>query len=185
MGGSIPRESVDRRESSVEDGNRQEEAQDERRSWSQVGEAGLNQWNSRVGEESDGHWQENIGQIWSQGTPSNEEEEDAPVPEVHEWTEDGTREAVDNWEEGSPVPSRRVNGFNPHDDDNVYSTELRELLSRSLALLFLPFSGAVRPVNGYSSLFQEKRLKSSSQWVSRESRQIDPVIYSEARPFPR
>ncbi|KAG8390554.1 hypothetical protein BUALT_Bualt01G0095500 [Buddleja alternifolia] len=59
--------------------------------------------------------------------------------QAHEaWRNDGSREAVDNWSEGPSdpprmrrsVPYRRVTRFHPPDDDNVYSMELRELLSR-------------------------------------------------------
>lgn len=61
------------------------------------------------------------------------------LPQSHNvWPDDGPREAVDTWSEGPTdpprmrrsVPSRRVTRFHPPDDDNVYSMELRELLSR-------------------------------------------------------
>ncbi|KZV55307.1 hypothetical protein F511_06784 [Dorcoceras hygrometricum] len=58
--------------------------------------------------------------------------------EEEAWRDDGSREAADNWSRGPSdpprmrisVPYRRVTRFNPPDADNVYSMELRELLSR-------------------------------------------------------
>lgn len=61
------------------------------------------------------------------------------LPQSHDvWPNDRPRETVDTWSEGPTdpprmrrsVPSRRVTRFHPPDDDNVYSMELRELLSR-------------------------------------------------------
>ncbi|KAJ0908392.1 putative transcription factor C2H2 family [Helianthus annuus] len=54
------------------------------------------------------------------------------------WHDDVSQEAIENWPEGPSDPPRmlhlgaagRVNTFHPPDDDNIYSLELRELLSR-------------------------------------------------------
>ncbi|MFS7957591.1 putative transcription factor C2H2 family [Helianthus anomalus] len=54
------------------------------------------------------------------------------------WHDDVSQEAIENWTEGPSDPPRmlhlgaagRVNTFHPPDDDNIYSLELRELLSR-------------------------------------------------------
>lgn len=70
------------------------------------------------------------------GDASGDEQQ---LPEAQEvWHEDSSREAVENWTEGLPdpprlrrsVPFRRFNRFHPPEDENVYSMELRELLSR-------------------------------------------------------
>ncbi|XP_073305678.1 uncharacterized protein [Primulina huaijiensis] len=81
--------------------------------------------------------QENSASAWpsellvTEDGRQNRLEEDA-------WRADGSREAVDDWSRGpsdpprmrTSVPFRRITRFNPSDDDNVYSMELRELISR-------------------------------------------------------
>lgn len=83
--------------------------------------------------------QENSVSNWASEAAVTEDGGQHRLPESHElWPDDGAREAVDNWSEGPSdpprmrrsVPSRRVTRFHPPDDDNVYSMELRELLSR-------------------------------------------------------
>ncbi|KAI4322338.1 hypothetical protein L6164_022043 [Bauhinia variegata] len=73
---------------------------------------------------------------WPQEILGNEGEENSHMQEAPAmWQEDGGfQEAVENWlggpsdHEGAPVG--RIHGFYFPDDDNVYSVELRELLSR-------------------------------------------------------
>ncbi|XP_073019920.1 LOW QUALITY PROTEIN: uncharacterized protein [Primulina eburnea] len=91
----------------------------------------------RTSEITNQNQQENPASAWpsellvTEDGRQNRLEEDA-------WRADGSREAVDNWSRGpsdpprmrTSVPFRRITRFNPSDDDNVYSMELRELISR-------------------------------------------------------
>ncbi|GLT93271.1 hypothetical protein SLE2022_110720 [Rubroshorea leprosula] len=97
----------------------------------------FNQWRGGNAEEMVTNWQETSVSGYHQDTPGN-------VGESHSqgaqrvWREGGSQVAVDTWSEGPSdpprarrgVPLRRFNQFHPPDDDNVYSMELRELLSR-------------------------------------------------------
>ncbi|KAJ4971339.1 hypothetical protein NE237_004438 [Protea cynaroides] len=114
-------------------------AENERRDLLQSTEGDLNHWQDVNGEEMDGNWHENTTQDWTQETSVNEGGQDSHMPETHdEWHEDGFQGVVQHWPEepSDPprtrraIPIRRIHRFHPPDDDNVYSMELRELLSR-------------------------------------------------------
>lgn len=89
-----------------------------------------------ISEEPHANWQETINQIWPPNAVENEAGEH--VREAQEdWIEHGSNDPAENWQDQF-VPSeserltsiRRINRFIPPDDENVYSMELRELLSR-------------------------------------------------------
>ncbi|KAJ4835610.1 hypothetical protein Tsubulata_010852 [Turnera subulata] len=86
-----------------------------------------NEWRDGVQNSTDGLQQETIGNEWLE----NEDREEAS--EV--WHEDaGFQEAVQNWwgepSDQETVAGGRMDPFYLPDDDNVYSMEIRELLSR-------------------------------------------------------
>ncbi|KAK4431057.1 hypothetical protein Salat_0867700 [Sesamum alatum] len=98
-----------------------------------------NEWTNSTPQDTDWNWQENA----VSGRPSEEfaaqNQEQSQLQEAREaWPDLGSRGAVENWSEEpsdpprmmQSIPSRRVVRFHPPDDDNVYSMELRELLSR-------------------------------------------------------
>ncbi|KAI7749850.1 hypothetical protein M8C21_027515, partial [Ambrosia artemisiifolia] len=125
----------------VQTTNQQENInEDERGEWQQESSSynEFNEWRDGNSEDVGRNWQENSGNDWAHET-SETGGDGAHVHGTDEvWHEDGSREAVENWpdEPSDPprmlhsVPIRRVNRFHPPDDDNVYSMELRELLSR-------------------------------------------------------
>ncbi|KAK6929134.1 LOW QUALITY PROTEIN: hypothetical protein RJ641_005339 [Dillenia turbinata] len=116
----------------------EEVAEDDRVNWQPTTYDDFNRWRNGTAEDLDTNWQENTGNDGHEEASRNEAV-DRQTQEVHEvWPEDGSREAVENWSEAPSdpprvrrsVPFRRLNRFHPPDDDNVYSMELRELLSR-------------------------------------------------------
>ncbi|RWW83281.1 hypothetical protein BHE74_00008213 [Ensete ventricosum] len=116
----------------------QEEAAQETRDSEASTEVGFSEWHAEAGEEFDGNRQENVVQDWTHDTSENGDEEDSHVPEVHEeWHEDESHDTEETWHDEQSddlrdprsSPTRRVSRFIPPDDENVYSMELRELLS--------------------------------------------------------
>lgn len=114
--------------------------EDGRTNWQQTTTFGqFSEWRDGNTEDMGGNWRENSVNNWPEETPRNADGGEGLVQEAQGvWQRDGTRESVGNWSEGSSgpmrnrrsVPFRRFNRFHPPDDDNVYSMELRELLSR-------------------------------------------------------
>ncbi|KAJ8759091.1 hypothetical protein K2173_004097 [Erythroxylum novogranatense] len=97
-----------------------------------------NDWEVDNAEPMDGNRQQSSLNDWPQETPRDvRNEQGHPLEAQRDWHEDGSREPVENWTDGPSEPPRtrrsfmrRLNRFHPPDDDNVYSMELRELLSR-------------------------------------------------------
>ncbi|KAL0322183.1 UNVERIFIED_CONTAM: hypothetical protein Scaly_2514700 [Sesamum calycinum] len=111
----------------------------ERANLEQSARSESNEWTNSMAEDTDRNWQENA----ISGRPSEEfaaeNQEQRQLRDAQEaWRDLGSREAMGNWSEepSDPprmlpsIPARRVTRFHPPDDDNVYSMELRELLSR-------------------------------------------------------
>lgn len=86
----------------------------------------------------EGNWPTNSANDWARGAPTNMGEQYLQQTQGIWHDDGGPHEAVGMWPDGSAgpsrgrraVPLRRYNRFHPPDDDNVYSMELRELLSR-------------------------------------------------------
>ncbi|CAN1172089.1 Protein neuralized [Linum perenne] len=107
--------------------------------WQQSNYGPFNEWRDGSAEQMDRNWQQNSVDNWPQETPGNVHNEPGRPQEAQgAWHEDSSQEAVETWIEGPSdpprarrtVPVRRFSRFHPPDDENVYSMELRELLSR-------------------------------------------------------
>lgn len=96
-------------------------------------ENGLVEVPEEIEQNSDANWQADIDQHWN-----HEIREIDSGEESEEWHEDGSNLTVEMWQDELPDPStrerssppRRPSRFSVPDDDSVYSTELRELVSR-------------------------------------------------------
>jgi hypothetical protein len=106
--------------------------------------------------QSDDHFPE-VNEVWHEDDESNDT--------AHNWHDDDNSDQPADTES---VLIRRANTFTPGDDDNVYSTELRELHSRFLLLSCIETSHArkfIQYVCSLNALFipQKERLYSSRQ----------------------
>lgn len=132
-------ESISWQGTSNEGGNWQEQITgDESGNWQPATYSQFNEWREGNAEEMDTSWQENTVTDWHQETTANVNEEARLQEDDRVWHENGSRDTAENWAQvpSDPprarraVPFRRFNRFHPPDDENVYSMELRELLSR-------------------------------------------------------
>ncbi|GAB4855014.1 hypothetical protein Ancab_023601 [Ancistrocladus abbreviatus] len=146
--------------------------EDGRTNWRRSTYGELNQWRDSAGEDVDGNWRRNSMNDWNQPTAANASAEAGHLPEAHPvWREDGTRETVENWSEGPSdpprirrgIPIRRLNRFHPPDDDNVYSMELRELLSRRSVSTLLR-SGFRESLDQLIQSYVERRGRAPIDW---------------------
>lgn len=93
-----------------------------------------NEWAHRSSEDTDPNWQDNAVSGWPSEAFATENQGQRHLQEAIPNVASG--EAVETWSESDPprmlrpIPSRRVSRFNLPNDDNMYTTELRELLSR-------------------------------------------------------
>ncbi|TYI29522.1 hypothetical protein ES332_A05G322000v1 [Gossypium tomentosum] len=173
-------ESISWQENATQGGNwREPTTNSERESWQQSRYAQFNEWREGNAEEMDTNWQESSDSDYRQDIPGNVNGEESGSQEAQRfWHEDGSREAVENWSEGPSDPPRagratpvgRFSRFHSPEDDNVYSMELRELLSRR------SFSNLLR------SGFRESLDQLKQSYVERQGR--SPIDWDLHRNLP-
>ncbi|XP_011101524.1 uncharacterized protein LOC105179586 [Sesamum indicum] len=130
------------------------------------------QQRNEISDNQDGNGLVNAVSDWPSEAVVTEDGGPRRLQQVHEvWQNDGSRETVDNWSDGPSdpprmrrsVPYRRVARFHPPDDDNVYSMELRELLSRRSVSNLLR-SGFRESLDQLIQSYVERRGRAPMDW---------------------
>lgn len=124
------------------DNMRQDETEDSTRFWQSSLDGRLDRWPSEIEEDADRNWEDSVEDLHSETVEDDDRGHDHLQEEHDDWHDDESHGTVENWQDDyqdstldtGPIP-RTENRFIPSDDDNVYSMELRELLSRYLDLI--------------------------------------------------
>jgi hypothetical protein len=118
------------------DNRLQDEAGRDARFWQPSLDDSLDRWPNETAEDAERNWEDNAEELHSETMEDDAREHDHLQDEHDEWHDDESH-GTENWQDDfqdspldmGPIP-RTENRFIPPDDDNVYSMELRELLSR-------------------------------------------------------
>lgn len=147
------------------DNMRQDETEDSTGFWQSSLDGRLDRWPSEIEEDAERNWEDNAEDLHSETVDDDDREHDHLQEEHDGWHDDESHGTVENWQDDyqdsaldtGPIP-RTENRFIPPDDDNVYSMELRELLSRyltfSVEISFKILSFLIFHLMSFSSYFR-------------------------------
>ncbi|CAL9051742.1 unnamed protein product [Musa banksii] len=160
------------REYAIQDDNwPEDDAEHGQGDWQQPIEVGLSVQHDGPVEEPDRNWHENVDQEWLHETPEDEDRQGTLLLEAHQhWHSDNSQATEANWQDGpsdslNDQHSFRVirNGVISSDDDNVYSMELQELLSRR-SVSNLLHSGFRESLDQLVQSYIQRQGRDAFQW---------------------